>query len=51
MDYGILFGEFEVSSLQTRRTIANVKFLYDLVNNYTDCSVLLGLIAFLVPYV
>ncbi|XP_044757731.1 uncharacterized protein LOC123315894 [Coccinella septempunctata] len=47
-EYGLLLNRFGVSSLEVRRKVLAVKFLYNVVNDITDCPSLLAMVNFIV---
>lgn len=48
-DQALLLDKFNFNSLNTRRVIITVKFLYNIFSNHIDCSWLLSKIQFLTP--
>ena len=48
-NHSLLLRRFNMNSLQTRRNMFSVCFLYKLLNNQVDCSLLLEKINFVVP--
>lgn len=48
-DHGLLLNWFEIDSLECRRKVMGITFLYKLVHGGVDCSDLLALLNFRVP--
>lgn len=49
ISYSLLLNKFNFVSLEKRRAISSIKFLYNLLHNKIDCPYLLSQINFLVP--
>ena len=49
IDYNILLQTFNFVSLEQRRAVFAIKFLFNLVQHNVDCSDLLSQLSFLVP--
>lgn len=48
-DYSLMLSRFNVESLQLRRKMISIKFLFNLLHNKIDCSMLLDRLYFNVP--
>ena len=49
IDNNLLLDRFQLPSLELRRAIVSIKFLYNLLHNNIDCSFLLNKLSFFVP--
>ena len=49
LDHSLLLARFNLTTLNTRRAISVIRFLYNLVNYRIDCIYLLNKLSFLVP--
>lgn len=49
-EYDLMLNRFSIHSLEMRRNITNIVFLYNLLNNRIDCTTLLSAINFRIPF-